>query len=227
MFMDHPEIAPLRADRFFQTCFVYAIRLGARRMVQEMAMDHAGPKERKAAEKWLRQLEGELAVLHEGVEHRVLQMALIIHTIHSQGLYRLRNQTFDQYLRKQCKWVRSRQRAYQLLDYGRTVHELTTRVDTLPTEAQVRKQLAKLPLPERLSAWKEALSTSKSPGHVTNADLQKVVARYREPRINHSNGVAAEKSKIMKTLNCWAEQGRDADLRDVANQCAGLLERPC
>jgi hypothetical protein len=226
MFMDNPEIAALPADRFFQTGFVYAVRLGAQRMVREMEMDHAGPKERKVPEKRLRQLEREFAVLQEGVEHRVLQMALIIHAIHFEGLYRLRNQTFDEYLRKQCKWVRSRQRAYQLLDYGRTIRELTTHVDTLPTEAQVRKQLAKLPRPDRLPSWKQALQTSTIPGRVTMAHLKKVVDSSRVQIEPPSHNTVGEKAKVIAILERWTKRGHRNELHEIMRECERLLQLP-
>src|SRR3982751_1299883 len=58
MFMGNPEIGACRADEFYATGLACAVRLASRRFVSELAIDHAGPKERRAAEKRLRQLEG-------------------------------------------------------------------------------------------------------------------------------------------------------------------------
>lgn len=222
MFMDNPEIGPGQANDFQGNNLACAVRLASRQFAGELTLDHAGPRERKAAEKRLRQLEAEFAVLQQGVERRTREMAMIVFTIYYDGLYRLHGQTFKEYIRDNLNWTKARQRIYQLLDYGRTLQELTTHVVTLPSEGQARI-LAKLPLPERLPAWKQAVETTKSPGHVSMAHLNTVVARYAGPRINRSRKATAEKSKVIALLRRWAELGRYTELRNVANECAALL----
>jgi hypothetical protein len=46
-----------------------------------MAIDHAGQKARKAAENRLHELEGEFALLREGLNIKLRRNALIVHTI--------------------------------------------------------------------------------------------------------------------------------------------------
>ena len=222
MFMGSPEIGPGVAE-YKSTGLDCAVRLATRRFAGELAIDHAGPKERKAAEKRLRQLESEFEALKQGVEHRVRQMALIIHTIHSEALYRVRGQTFDEYIRKQCKWQKSRQRAYQLLKYGRMLQELTTHVVTLPSDAQARV-LGKLPPPEWLPAWKQAVETSTTPGRVTTAHLSRIVHAHCGRRAERPSPDIAEKQRILATLRGWAEQGRRSDLQEILRECENLLK---
>lgn len=223
MFMGNPELGSHRADDFHATSLTFAVRLAARRFAGELAIDQAGPKERKAAERKLRQLEAEFEALQQGVEHRVRQQALIILAIHSEALYRVRGQTFNEYIRKQFKWEKSRQRAYQLLDYGRTLQEMTTRVDILPSEGQVRKQLAKLPLPERLPAWKQAVETSTTPGRVTMVHLKKVVHAHRGQVEAPSQRISGEKARIVATLRRWTKLGHTTDVSDIRRECDNLL----
>jgi hypothetical protein len=223
MFMDNPQIGLGQDDDFFATGLDCAVRLATRRFAGEVAINHAGPKERKAAEKRLRQLESEFEALKQGVEHRVRQMALIIHTIHSEGLYRLRNQTFDDYIRQQWKWKDSRQRAYQLLDYGRTLGELTTHVDTLPSELQSRA-LAKLPLLDRLPAWRKAVETSTALGRVTMAHLKKVVHAHCGQIEPLSQGVPAEKTRMLATLKRWSKLGHRNEIHEIMSECENLLQ---
>ena len=223
MFMGNSEVGSKRAADFFATGLDCAVRRATCQFAGELAIDHAGPKQRKAAEQRLRQLMAEYAALQQGVEKRVLQQALIILEIHSKALYRLHHQTFDEFLRKQMKWENSRQRAYQLLDYGRTLHELTTHVDTLPSELQVRKELAKIPLPERLLVWKQAVETSTTPGRVTMAHLSRVARAYRGRAERVSPEVAAEKHRVIAILRGWAEEDRRSDLEEIMRECESLL----
>jgi hypothetical protein len=222
MFMGNPEIGSRRADDFYTTGLACAIRLATRRFAEELAIDHAGPKERKAAEKRLRQLELEFEALKQGVENRVRQMALIIHTIHSEALYRVRGQTFDEYIRKQRKWQQSRQRAYQLLKYGRMLQELTTHVVTLPSDAQARV-LGKLPPPEWLPAWRQAVETSSTLGRVTMAHLEKIVHASRSQVERPTQGISAEEARIVATLRRWKKQGNLTSLSNIRRECDDLL----
>lgn len=225
MFMDNPQVGLRGADDLFATGLGCAVRLATRRFAGELAIDHAGPKDRKAAERRLRQLESEFEALQKGVEHRVRQMALIIHTIHSEALYRVRGQTFDEYIRKQWNWKNSRQRAYQLLKYGRVLQELSTCGDTLPSDLQAR-EITRLPLPKWLPAWKQAVETSTTPGRVTMAHLRKIVHDHCGRRAERvSPDLAAEKQRILAMLRGWAEQGRRADLHEIIRECENLLNR--
>lgn len=105
--------------------------------------------------------------------------------VQSTKLYRLRNETFAEYVRD--RFNLSRKRAYDVIDAAKGVSQICDTDLTLPTRESQARELSRVPAEQRADVWEETLSrtdgkpTAKAVREVAEEiDLDASVADFHE-----------------------------------------------
>jgi ribonuclease HI len=111
-----------------------------------------------------------------------IEVGSALFEIRDSRLYRNTHDSFESYLRE--RWNMSRQRAHQLIDASEVARNLSTVVDTVPTNERQMRPLACLEPDQRREAWAEATKGNDSP---TARDVAAAVESVRSHRTNDSH----------------------------------------
>ena len=114
-----------------------------------------------------------------------VEVGAAIRLIRDKRLYRTTHSTFEDYC--QDRWDWSRQRASQLIVAADVVAELSTVVDTPPTNERQARELGRVPQEKRAEVWETAVKSAP----VKNGEPA-VTAQHVRAAANASGGIGRE-----------------------------------
>jgi hypothetical protein len=123
-------------------------------------------------------------IIEKGLQ-TFMEVGSALFEIRDSRLYRNTHDSFESYLRE--RWNMSRQRAYQLIEASEVARNLSTVVDTLPTNERQMRPLAGLEPDQQRDAWGEATKDNPSPTAKQVAAAVAVTVKDPEPEAEPSD----------------------------------------